>query len=146
MDRLRLIFRGSVRAANIEDRGETGIGAGAPAGSPVVQVDADWAGSVAAAVRVQCGQRPGLVLERVDVVSPEVVEVIYRWPEDVIRRGLRLSLNDVEQSERMRGSTPGEVAFDLVRIGMQEPRPVEELSSPDAAGVHWLPASAWIDG
>lgn len=77
----------------------------------------------------------------------DVVDVVYSWPGEATRRGLRLDLAFVERApERIRVSTPEELAFDLVVIGILEPRSPDEFQEADANGIRWLPARAWLEG
>lgn len=107
----------------------------------------DWATRVANEVRLQYADGPReMGLQSVRATSPQAVEVIYSWPGEETLRGIRLHLASVEAASwRIRASTAGELAFDLVAVGMQEPRPLEEFSEPDENGIRWLPTSAWLD-
>jgi hypothetical protein len=44
----------------------------------------------------------------------------------------------------MMGSTLDEIAFDVVLVGICEPRHIAEFGAADRTGVRWLPLSDWI--
>jgi hypothetical protein len=106
-----------------------------------------WATRIADAVRAEFTQRPmDITLQSVQALSSQSVEVVYSWPGEDTLRGIRLDLTSVERaSERIRTSSAGELAFDLVVIGMQEPRAIEDFTEPDAKGIRWLPTQEWLD-
>lgn len=112
----------------------------------------DWASQIAAAVRSELRDRAAtqwlhcIELQSVHAASPTAVEVVWACAGRDALRGLRLLQRDVRAaSERIRESDPRELAFDLVLVGMQEPRASEEFTAPDADGVRWLPVEAWLD-
>lgn len=108
-----------------------------------------WAAQFADAVRAEFTQRAQqteITLRSVEAVSLQAVEVVYAWPGEDTLRGIRLDLSSVERaSERIRTSSVGELAFDVVLAGMMEPRAIEDFAEPDASGIRWLPAHEWLD-
>ena len=87
-----------------------------------------------------------VTLQSVQVVTPSCVEIVYWWPGEDTLRGIRLDVSSMESaSERIRTSSVDELAFDLVAIGMQEPRRIEEFTHPDENAIRWLPTETWLD-
>lgn len=87
-----------------------------------------------------------VTLQSIRAVTPRRVEVVYRWPGEDNLRGIQLDLSSVEgASERIRNSTVDELAFDLVVIGLEEPRRIEEFTDSDENGIRWLPTEEWLD-
>lgn len=112
----------------------------------------DWASQIADAVRSELRDRAatqrlhGIELQSVQAVSPTAVEVVWACRGGDGFRGLRLLQGDVRSASlRIRESDPRELAFDLVVVGMREPRSNEEFTAPDAEGIRWLPVEAWLD-
>jgi hypothetical protein len=100
----------------------------------------EWATRIADAVCAEfTRRRTYTTLQSIQAVSSEAVEVVYSWPGEDTLRGIRLDLSSVGRaSERIRATTAGELAFDLVLVGMEEPRPVEDFTEPDA----WHPVAS----
>ncbi len=60
-------------------------------------------------------------------------------------RGIRISADVIRSApDRIRVSSVDELAFDIVVMGMCEPRPLSEFLAPDASGVRWLSMSRWL--
>jgi hypothetical protein len=47
--------------------------------------------------------------------------------------------------ERIRDSTIEELAFDLILLGVCEPRSMNEFLPPDDNGIAWMPTDRWLD-
>lgn len=109
------------------------------------QPSAPWASQVVEAVRGHCAQRRmRATLVSVHIGPSQLVEVVYSWPGERGLRGIRFDPGSVQRTERGPGSTAGELAFDVVLVGIEEPRTVEDFSEPDADGVRWLPIEEWL--
>ncbi|MEX0665749.1 MAG: hypothetical protein WD598_13415 [Acidimicrobiia bacterium] len=79
-------------------------------------------------------------------VGDDVLEVVFSVPFDTHRRGIRLDRNTVEAARgRLMHSSLEEIAFDVVSMGIREPRPLAEFHSADTAGVHWLKLAEWLE-
>lgn len=88
----------------------------------------------------------GIEVRSVRAVSSSTVEVVWSCADENALRGLRLQRSDVRSSStRIQQSDPKELAFDLVLVGVQEPRAREEFTAPDGDGIRWLPTDAWLD-
>lgn len=107
----------------------------------------DWASQLSAAVRSQFGARPRTVeLYSVTAASSEVVEIVHSDPAGRGLRGIRIDQTSVLSArERISESSIDELAFDLVCIGMEEPKPEEDFLPPDDHGVTWLRLDRWLD-
>lgn len=107
----------------------------------------DWATQLSAAIQSQFGARPRTVeLYSVRAVSPNVVEIIHSDPGGRGVRGIRIDRTSVLSArERISDSSIVELAFDLVYIGMEEPKPEEDFLPPDLDGVTWLRLARWLD-
>lgn len=106
----------------------------------------DWAARLVTAVLEQSAERTTeLQLRSVQAVAPDAVELIFFVPGDVNPRGVALDASFVESaSERVRSSTIDELAFDVITLGILEPRTIEDFTPPDNKGVRWLPAQQWL--
>ena len=107
----------------------------------------DWASRLAKAVASQLAERAREVqVHSIRATSPEVVEVIYTDSLGTDLKGIRLDLGSVRSGpERIRESSIDELAFDLVLLGLCEPRPIDEFLPPDSDGIRWLPVHRWLD-
>ena len=93
------------------------------------------------------GQPPRLTVHvhSIKATSPEVVEVVYSDFTDTGLKGIRIDLGSARSgSERIRLSSIHELAFDLIHLGMLEPRSLDEFLPPDSNGVSWLPLHRWL--
>ena len=78
-------------------------------------------------------------------VTDDVLEVVFSWLGDDDRRGIRLDRNVLDAATgRLMDHTLEEIAFDVVYLGICEPRDIAEFGAPDTTGVRWLPLSDWI--
>lgn len=78
-------------------------------------------------------------------VTDDVLEIIFSWPDDDDLRGMRLDRKVFDAATgRMMGSTLDEIAFDVVLMGICEPRDIAEFHAADRTGIRWLPLSDWI--
>jgi hypothetical protein len=79
-------------------------------------------------------------------VTDDVLEVVFSGPDGDDRRGMRLDRTVLDAATgRLLGHTLEEIAFDVVYMGICEPRSIEEFGVADATGVRWLPLSDWIE-
>lgn len=79
-------------------------------------------------------------------VTDDVLEVVFSWLVDDDLRGIRLDRNVLDAATgRLMDHTLEEIAFDVVYLGICEPRDIAEFGAPDATGVRWLPLSDWIE-
>jgi hypothetical protein len=109
--------------------------------------DLDWAPCLATAIASKLAERTWEVRVRsVKVAARDVVEVIYTDSLDADPKGIRLDLGSVRLGpERIRALSIDELAFDLIYLGMCEPRSIEDFLPPDSDGVRWLPAHQWLE-
>ncbi len=110
--------------------------------------EATWAERLARAVALRLTKDgpEEITLFAADAVSSQTMQVVYAKASDSILRGIRLGSADLRYaSARIQASTIEELAFDLVVLGIGEPRPEEEFLPADADGIRWLPASRWTD-
>ena len=78
-------------------------------------------------------------------VTDDVLEVVFSWLGDDDLRGLRLDRNVLDVATgRLMNHTLEETAFDVVSLGIREPRDIAEFRAPDTKGVRWLSLSDWI--
>jgi hypothetical protein len=107
----------------------------------------DWASRLAAAIERELAKRPGVVqLRSIRATSSEEVEVVYSDGFHPGLRGIRIGLDAIRSApQRIRVSSVGELAFDIVTTGTHEPRPTDDFLAPDANGVSWLSLSRWFD-
>lgn len=74
-----------------------------------------------------------------------MLEVVFSVPGDDDLRGMRLDRKVLDAAPgRLMQSSLEEIAFDVVSMGIREPRRIEEFCA-DATGVRWLPLSEWIE-
>src|SRR4051794_6949297 len=109
--------------------------------------DASWASRVVDAVNTQFHEEKALVeLVLVTAPTPVSIELVFKHPGDVHLRGMRLNVEAVRQGpERIRESSVDELAFDLIHMGICEPRALREFLPPDKNGIAWLPIDEWLD-
>ncbi len=116
-------------------------------GGQTSPVTTSWAAQLAAAV--WANQATGgvpVILHRVTPISDGVLEVVFYGGADVTLFGLRLEREVLEAATgRLMGCSVEELAFDVVTLGIREPRARESFFPEDAGGVRWLPLSDWID-
>jgi hypothetical protein len=105
-----------------------------------------WSSQLADAVRAQlAGETFAPTVHSIRPVTDDVLEVVFSWPGDDDRRGMRLDRNVLDVATgRLTDHTVEETAFDVVYCGICEPRDIKELGAPDATGVRWLPLSDWV--
>ena len=105
-----------------------------------------WALALANAVAAQLGRMT--VTARVRWIRPtadDVLEVVFSAPGDNELRGLRVDRQTLEAATgRLAQSSLDEIAFDVVTMGIDEPRPIEEFCVADTSGVRWLRLSDWL--
>jgi hypothetical protein len=78
-------------------------------------------------------------------VSDDVLEVVFSLPGDDDLRGMRVDRNVLDaEPGRLRQSSLEEIAFDVVSMGICEPRRIDEFCAADTTGVRWLPLSEWL--
>lgn len=107
----------------------------------------DWASRLAAAIALELSARPAISqLLSITATSPQEIEVIYSDVADSEVRGIRVSADLVRSAPpRLRDSSVDELAFDIVTMGICEPRPPEDFLPPDANGVRWLWLPGWLE-
>jgi hypothetical protein len=107
----------------------------------------DWATTLAASVRsMLAGRRMWITVHSIQTVSSDEVQIVFSSPDDATLRGVRLDRQAVAAaSERVRTSTLDELAFDVVLLGLEEPRSMGDYGEPDEHGVRWLPMVEWLD-
>jgi hypothetical protein len=112
-----------------------------------VQADSNWADRLTAAILDQItGQDMDSNIKSVRSVSGTAVEIIFSVPGEVTLRGIRLNFSWSEKaSGRLKGSTPEELAFNAVHLGVLEPRSIDEFTVEDRAGVRWLSTENWLE-
>lgn len=106
-----------------------------------------WSSELAEAVATLLSRRatPVAVLS-VRPISDDVLEIVFSVPGDDDARGIRLDRRIIESSGgRLTQSSLDEIAFDVVAMGICEPRRLEEFRQADTAGVRWLPLSDWLE-
>lgn len=93
----------------------------------------DWASQLSAAVRSLFGAKPRAIeLYSVKAASSEVVEIVHSDAGGWRRRGIRIDQSSVLSArERIIDGSIDELAFDLVCIGMEEPKPEDDFVPPD---------------
>lgn len=106
----------------------------------------DWATRLAAALTAQLSERvTTFQVHAVEATSPDVVDVIYSDPDGVQLKGVRVDAATVHAgAERIKTSSVEELAFDVITLGMGEPRSEDEFLPPDHRGIRWLPAHRWL--
>lgn len=83
---------------------------------------------------------------RVRPVADDVLEIVFSAPGDDDERGIRLDRRTIEAARgRLTQSSLDEIAFDVVTMGIGEPRSAEEFTDLDAEGVRWLPLADWLE-
>ena len=88
----------------------------------------------------------GPTVHSIRPVTDDVLEVVFSWPGDDDLRGMRLDRKAFDTATgRLMHHTLDEIAFDVVNMGIIEPRRIAEFGATDAAGVRWLPLSEWIE-
>jgi hypothetical protein len=112
-----------------------------------MQEDVDWADRLASAVLAQMArQNTDREIHSVRAVSATAVEIVFSVPGEGTLRGIRLDLSWVEAaSGRIEGSTIEELAFNIVHLGVLEPRSIHEFTVEDTAGVRWLSTENWLE-
>ena len=85
-------------------------------------------------------------MHSIRAVTDDVVEVVFSGnPDGDDLRGIRLDRKVLDAAPgRLEGRTLSELAFDVVHLGIGEPRDPAEFDAADASGVRWLPLSDWI--
>ena len=74
-----------------------------------------------------------------------MLEVVFSGPGDNDLRGIRLDRQVLDAATgRLMQHTLEEIAFDVVYLGICEPRNIAAFNAADANGVRWLPLSDWI--
>src|SRR5580700_2128051 len=107
-----------------------------------------WSSQLADAVRALLTSRDlgAPTVHSMRPVTDDVLEVVFSWPHDDDLRGMRLDRKVFDAATgRLVGSTLEEIAFDVVYMGICEPRPIEEFGAADTTGVRWLRLSDWIE-
>jgi hypothetical protein len=87
-------------------------------------------------------------LHSIAVVSPNEIAVIFSDSIDSEEnvKGIRLNLRSVQLGpDRIRLSSIDELAFDLVYLGICEPRYMDEFLPADLQGIRWLPVDRWLE-
>jgi len=112
-----------------------------------MQEDADWADRLAAAVLVQMArENTDRVIHFARAASATIVEIVFSVPGEGALRGIRVDLSWVEAaSGRLKGSTFEELAFNIVQLGVLEPRSIHEFTVEDTASVRWLSTENWLE-
>ena len=107
----------------------------------------DWASRLAYAVaHILPESRSSVLVHSIKVLSSEAIEVIYSYSMDRDLRGIRIDSASVRSaSERIRTKSIDELAFYLIHVGMDEPRPKDDFLPADSNGVRWLPLHQWLD-
>ncbi len=106
-----------------------------------------WADRLASAVRDQMAKQDAdREIHSVQAISDAAVEIVFSIPGERMLRGIRTDLSWVEAaSGRIKGSSVEELAFNLVQLGVLEPRSIHELTAEDNAGVRWLATENWLE-
>jgi hypothetical protein len=108
---------------------------------------ADWSSELVTEIEHQLQRTTGLPpVHSVAARSPDEVEIIFWAPTETPGlRGIRLSRDQVRGAGwRIRESTIGELAFNIIHLGIDEPRALDEFSPPDPHGVRWLDIPPWL--
>ena len=105
-----------------------------------MQADNNWADHLAAAILARLAREDSdEEIHSVRAVFGTAVEIVFSVPGEVTLRGLRVDLACAESaSGRLEGSTPEEIAFSVVHLGILEPRSIDEFTMEDKDGVRWL--------
>jgi hypothetical protein len=91
------------------------------------------------------GRTTTVAVHSVRPISDDVLEIVFSVPGEDDARGIRLDRRVIESSGgRLMQSSLDEIAFDVVAMGICEPRRLEDFRETDAAGVRWLPLSDWL--
>jgi hypothetical protein len=106
-----------------------------------------WSSRLADAVRAElarAGWTP--TVHAIRPVTDDVLEVVFSGSRDGNDlRGIRLDRRALDAATgRLQGHTLEETAFDVVYLGISEPRNMAAFDAPDASGVRWLPLADWI--
>lgn len=113
-----------------------------------VVTEPDWSSSLVATFGKELAPYISDVpqVHSVTATSPEEVEIIFSDPTGRPGlRGIRLNSDQVRAAGwRVRTATASNLAFDIVHMGIGEPRALEEFSPPDADGVRWLDIPQWL--
>ena len=106
-----------------------------------------WSSQLADAVRAKlAGTTVAPTVHSIRPVADDMLEVVFSGPGDDELRGMRLDKKVFDAATgRLMGNTLEEIAFDVVYMGICEPRGIEEFGAADATGVRWLPLSDWIE-
>jgi hypothetical protein len=106
-----------------------------------------WSSQLAEAVATQLSRRATAVtVHSIRPVSDHVLEIVFSVRGDDDLRGIRVERTVIESSDgRVMQSSLDEIAFDVVAMGICEPRRLEEFCEADTAGVRWLPLSDWLE-
>ncbi len=100
------------------------------------------ADAIAETVARQCRPVP---LCSVRVVGDDALEITFSTPYDTDLHGMRVDRKVIETiPSRLMSSSLGEIAFDVVTMGICEPRRNEEFCEADESGVRWLPFLTWL--
>lgn len=85
-------------------------------------------------------------LHSIRPVADDVLEVVFSMLGDDDLRGMRLDRKVFDAAAgRLMHSSLEEIAFDVVSMGICEPRRREEFGAADTTGVHWLRLSEWLE-
>lgn len=106
-----------------------------------------WSSQLAEAVAAQLPRRStAATVHSVRPSSDDVLEIVFSVPGDEDERGIRVDRRVIESTgSRLAQSSLDEIAFDVVAMGICEPRRVEEFCEVDPSGVRWLPLSDWLE-
>lgn len=112
-----------------------------------MQADSKWADRLTAAILHQIARQDiGRDVKSVRSVAGTAVEIVFSVPGEVTLRGIRLDFSWTEKaSGRLKGSTADELAFNVVHLGVLEPRSIDEFTVEDRAGVRWLSTDNWLE-
>ena len=106
-----------------------------------------WSSQLAQEVTAQLSRRTTTVaVHSVRPISDDILEIVFSVPGDDDARGIRVDRRVIESTDgRLMQSSLDEIAFDVVAMGICEPRRLDEFREVDTAGVRWLPLSDWLE-
>lgn len=85
-------------------------------------------------------------LYAVRVISDDEIAIVFADGPNRPLKGIRLDRQAVRSGpERIRVSSLSEIAFDLVVMGICEPRLARYFLPPDEEGISWMSAERWLD-
>ncbi len=84
-------------------------------------------------------------VERVRVVTPDALEVVYAFRGQPRLRGIRFTRTQAQRGpELFRDRTPEELGWYLAHTGVLEPHDDSLFQHPDQEGVSWIRTEAWM--